>query len=109
MPASLRAAIRKSLGPGAYSRPTELSAKDGAPNDEAGYSVALSATGATAVVGAPRAGGTGAAYVYSLRSGPESHPTELTAANQAKAGAIGTRSYAGAAFVFTGRGHCSCR
>jgi FG-GAP repeat protein len=74
VPASLRTAIHKSLGPGAYSRQTRLAAADGAPNDEFGYSVALSASGHTAL-----------------------------------AGAIGRNSYAGAAFVFTGRGHCSCR
>jgi hypothetical protein len=138
VPASLRAAIRKSLGAGAYSRQTGLAAADGAPNDEFGYSVALSgsgttalvgawerhtstgaayvfrlrggqwhqtaeltaphgvandefgysvalsATGATAVVGAPRSGGAGAAYVFGLRGGKWFHTTELTAANAAR-------------------------
>ncbi len=143
VPASLRAAIRTSLGAGAYARQTELAAADGAANDEFGYSVALSgpgttalvgawerdndtgaayvfrlrggrwsqtaeltaphgvandefgysvalsATGATAVVGAPRAGSTGAAYVFGLRAGRESRTTELTAANGAKGDSFG--------------------
>jgi len=143
VPASLRAAIHRSLGAGAYSRQTELAAADGAPNDEAGYSVALSgsgttalvgawerdndtgaayvfrlrggrwsqtaeltaphgvandefgysvalsATGATAVVGAPRAGSTGVAYLFGLRAGRESHVTELTAANGARGDSFG--------------------
>ena len=79
-PASLQAAIHRSLGPGSYSRPTGLAAKDGAPGDEFGYSVALSGSGTTALVGAwERDNSAGAAYVFRLRGGHWSQTAELTA------------------------------
>ena len=84
---------------------------------------ALSADGTTALSAAPYHNETaGAAYVFRLRGRTWSQAAELTAAHAASAsllgvsvglsasghtalaGAIGTRSYAGAAFVFTGRG-----
>ncbi|HWG13925.1 MAG TPA: FG-GAP repeat protein, partial [Streptosporangiaceae bacterium] len=80
MPASLQAAISKSLGAGDYSRQAELAASDGAPNDESGFSVALSALGTTALAGAwMRHSSTGAAYVFSLRGRTWSETAELTA------------------------------
>jgi hypothetical protein len=80
VPASLRTAIHKSLGPAGYSRQTRLSAADGARGDEFGYSVALSGSGTTALVGAwERHTSAGAAYVFRLRNGRWSQTAELTA------------------------------
>ncbi|HEX4259151.1 MAG TPA: hypothetical protein VH089_28945, partial [Streptosporangiaceae bacterium] len=95
----------------------------GAVRDQFGYSVALSADGTTALSGAPyRNGAAGAAYVFRLRGRTWSQTAEVTArdgaapdqlggsvalsasGHTALAGAIGRNSYAGAAFVFTGRG-----
>ena len=111
-----------------WSESAQLIAADGAVRDQFGYSVALSADGATALSSAPyRDEAVGAAYVFRLRGRSWPETAELTAAHAASpalvgisaalsasgdtalAGAIGTNSYAGAAFVFTGRGHCSCR
>jgi nucleoside-specific outer membrane channel protein Tsx len=63
-----------------WSQQAELTASDGAPNDELGLSVALS--GSTAVVGAVGTNsGTGAAYVF-VRSGTTwSQQAELTASD----------------------------
>ena len=123
MPASLQAAIRKSLGNAGYSRQAELTASDRTPGDQFGYSVALSALGTTALVGAwQRHSTAGAAYVFRLRGGIWSQAAELTAAHAAAgdqfgysvglsalgstalAGAPGRKSDTGAAYVFTGRG-----
>ena len=87
-PASLRAAIRMSLGvpasPGGYTQTGELTASDGAPGYEFGYSVALSALGTTALVGAwGNNSNTGAAYVFTLRGGTWSQTGELTASDAA--------------------------
>jgi hypothetical protein len=80
VPASLQAAIRKSLGTAGYSRQAELTASDRAPGDQFGYSVALSGLGTTALVGAwQRHSTTGAAYVFRLRGGTWSQTAELTA------------------------------
>ena len=80
VPASVQAAIRKSLGTAGYSRQAELTASDRASGDQFGYSVALSALGTTALVGAwQRHSSTGAAYVFRLRGGTWSQTAELTA------------------------------
>jgi hypothetical protein len=127
VPASLRAAIGASLGTSAaaagYSRRAELTASNRAPDDKFGYSVALSGSGTTALVGADDHGlTTGAAYVFMLRHGTWSQTAELTAPHPegfdqfgysvalsaagttALVGAVGRDSYTGAAYVFTLRG-----
>jgi hypothetical protein len=107
---------------GTWSQTAELTAAHGAPRDQFGYSVALSALGSTALGGAPyRNSAAGAAYVFRLRGGIWSQAAELTAAHAAAldqfgysvglsalgstalAGAPGRKSDAGAAYVFTGR------
>jgi len=84
-PASLQAAIRKALGipaPAAgYAQQAELNASGGPPGSESGYSVALSARGTTALIGAPdpySAAGPGAAYVFTLRGGTWTQTAKLT-------------------------------
>ncbi len=128
VPASLRAAIGASLGTSApaagYSRRTELTASDRASGDQFGYSVALSALGTTALVGANfRHSAAGAAYVFTLRGGAWSQTAELTAPRGAStqefgfsvalsaAGSTalvgtpaGSNSGTGAAYVFRLRG-----
>jgi hypothetical protein len=103
-----------------YSQQAKLTASGGMPGGEFGLSVALSALGTTALVGAPvRNTGTGAAYVFTLRRGTWSQTAVLTASHGARldevgfsvalsalgstalAGAIGRHSEAGAAYVFT--------
>ena len=74
VPASLQAAIGHSLGtsvPAAgYSQQAELTAAGRAPGGQFGFSVALSAGGGTALVGAnQRNAYAGAAYVFTLRGG----------------------------------------
>jgi hypothetical protein len=68
VPASLQAAIGKSLGTSVsaagYSQQAELTASHRAVGDQFGSSVALSALGSTALVGAPEHSDTGAAYVF---------------------------------------------
>jgi FG-GAP repeat len=60
--ASLRAAIRRWLG---YSQQSELAASDAASPDEFGWSVALSAPGGAALIGAPGHNSSdGAAYAF---------------------------------------------
>jgi FG-GAP repeat len=105
---------------GTWSRTAELTTTGGAPFDDFGRSVALSALGSTALIGAPgRNKDTGAAYVFKLRRGTWSQTAELTASGGARldefgfsvalsarggmalAGAIGRHSEAGAAYVFT--------
>ena len=105
---------------GIWSRTAVLTASGGAQFDDFGSSVALSASGRTALVGAPgRNKDTGAAYVFTLRRGTWSRTAELTASGGARldlfgfsvalsargstalAGAIGRHSEAGAAYVFT--------
>jgi hypothetical protein len=55
---------------GTWSQTAELTASDAAPGDEFGYSLALSALGTTALVGAPvRNTSTGAAYVFTESRG----------------------------------------
>jgi hypothetical protein len=108
---------------GIWSQTAVLTASRGAPNDAFGYSVALSALGSTALVGAPgRNSSTGAAYVFILRGGTWSRTTELAASRgvpnddfgaavalsasgtTALVGASGRDSFTGAAYVFTLRG-----
>jgi FG-GAP repeat len=120
VPVSLQAAIGKSLGTAVsaagYSQQAELTAAPG----EFGFSVALSALGTTALVGAPvRNTGTGAAYVFTLRHRTWSRTAELTASggapfddfgrsvalsalgSTALVGAPGRNKDTGAAYVFT--------
>ena len=123
-PASLQAAIRKSLGTAVssagYSQQAKLTASGAMPRGEFGLSVALSALGTTALVGAPvRNTGTGAAYVFTLRRGTWSQTAVLTASHGAPfddfgrsvalsargstalVGAPGRNKDTGAAYVFT--------
>jgi hypothetical protein len=105
---------------GTWSRTAVLTAPGGAQFDDFGSSVALSASGSTALVGAPgRHKDTGAAYVFTLRRGTWSRTAVLTASGGARldlfgfsvalsalgstalAGAIGRHAEAGAAYVFT--------
>ncbi|MDY0068217.1 MAG: FG-GAP repeat protein, partial [Steroidobacteraceae bacterium] len=64
----------------------KLTAADGAPNDQFGYSVALSGDGDTAVIGAPYAGfdgkpQAGAAYVFTRNGASWSQQAKLIAAD----------------------------
>jgi hypothetical protein len=116
-PASLRAAVRHLLG---FSQQSELAASGAASGDQSGWSVALSAGGTTALVGAPfRNSGAGAVYVFTLRRGVWSQAGELTAADAAPGDEFGWsvalsaegttalvgapfgNTTAGAAYVFT--------
>jgi len=82
-PASLQAAIGRSLGSPGYSQQAELT------GSSVGYgkSVALSAQGATALVGAPdetppgQPLGAGGAHVFTLRHGTWTQTAELTASH----------------------------
>ncbi|MHB8735809.1 MAG: FG-GAP repeat protein [Terriglobales bacterium] len=115
-------------GGGAWSQQQELTANDGAANDQFGNAVALSGDGGIAIVGAlSKTIGTngyqGAAYVYT-RSGTTWGPPTLLTANDgaaynrfgnavalsgdgstalvgASAKAIGGNAFQGAAYVFT--------
>jgi FG-GAP repeat len=117
------AAYMFTLRHGIWSQTAVLTASRGAPNDAFGYSVALSALGSTALVGAPgRNSSTGAAYVFTLRGGTWSRTAELAASRGARnddfgaaaalsasgttalVGATGRDSFTGAAYVFTLRG-----
>jgi FG-GAP repeat len=108
---------------GTWSRTAELTASGTAAEDDFGSSVALSAGGSTALVGAPgRNSYAGAVYVFTLRGGTWSQAGELTAsdaaahdqfgasvalsagASTALVGAPGHNSLAGAGYVFTLRG-----
>ncbi len=70
LPAGLAQAIEQTLGPatakpGSYAQQQELTAPDGAPSDDFGYSVALSNDRHTALIGAiGKNGYRGAAYVF---------------------------------------------
>jgi hypothetical protein len=121
--ATTGAAYVFTLRGGTWSQTAELTASDRAPGDEFGRSVALSASGATALVGAPDYdAGTGASYVFTLRRGTWSRTAELTASDGARGdefglsvalSALGTTALAGASqrnaqtgavYVFTLRG-----
>jgi hypothetical protein len=127
VPASLRTAIGASLETSApaagYSRRAELTASNRAAGDQFGISVAMSASGTTALVGANfRHSAAGAAYVFRLRGGTWSQTAELTAPRGAptdefgisvalsargSTALVGTpagNSATGAAYVFTLRG-----
>ena len=127
MPASLRAAIGRSLGASAsaagYFQQAELTASDRAAGNQFGESVAVSAAGTTALVGAnQRHSGAGAVYVFTLRGGTWSQTAELTATHGAPndgfgwavalsargstalVGATGHNTLTGAAYVFRLRG-----
>ena len=127
VPASLRAAIGASLRTSApaagYSRLAELTASDRAAGDNFGYSVAMAASGTTALVGAEgHHFAAGAAYVFTLRGGTWSQTAVLAAPHAAGfdqfgdsvalsargttalVGALGRNSGTGAAYVFTLRG-----
>jgi hypothetical protein len=119
-PASLQAAIRKSLGTAVSSAGYAQQAVLTASGGQFGQSVALSASGSTALVGAPvRNTGTGAVYVFTLRRGTWSRTAVLTAPGGAQfddfgssvalsasgstalVGAPGRHKGTGAAYVFT--------
>jgi hypothetical protein len=88
--ATTGAAYVFTLRGGTWSQTAELTASDRAPGVEFGRSVALSASGATALVGAPDYdAGTGAAYVFTLRGGSWSQTAELTASDGAQGGESG--------------------
>jgi hypothetical protein len=108
---------------GTWSQAAELTASDTAPDNQFGASVALSAGGGTALVGAPgRDSMAGAVYVFTLRGGTWSQTAELTAAHAAAYNRFGAsvalsaeggtaligapehNSSAGAGYVFTLRG-----
>jgi hypothetical protein len=99
---------------GRWSQTAELTASHGARLDELGFSVALSATGGTALAGAiGRQAGTGAAYVFTLRRGTWARTAMLTASRGASGdnfgyslalSALGTTALAGAPFSRTGTG-----
>ena len=75
---------------GTWSQTAVLTAPRGAPDVVSGGSVALSALGTTALVGAnERNSGTGAAAVFTLRSGIWSQTARLTAARGAPADQFG--------------------
>jgi hypothetical protein len=72
------------LRQGHWHQTAELTAADAAPGDTFGFSVALSASGSTALVSAiAHHSETGAAYVFTLRHGTWSQTAELTAADAA--------------------------
>ncbi len=117
---STGAAYLFTLRDGTWSQSAELTASDGARDDEFGDSVALSASGTTALAGAPgRYSATGAAYLFRLRGGTWSQTAELAASDGARedefgasvalsasgttalAGAPGRQSSTGAAYLFT--------
>ncbi len=82
------AAYVYTLAGGTWSQTAELTASNGAASDRFGTSVALSSTGATALVGASNKTvgvntAQGAAYVYTLAGGTWSQTAELTASNGA--------------------------
>jgi len=105
-----------------WSQTAELTAPHLAAGDEFGISVALSARGSTALIGAPFHNSfAGAGYVYTLRGRTWSQTAELTARHAAEdffgrsvalsaagrtalIGAPGDNSLAGAGYVFTLRG-----
>jgi hypothetical protein len=108
---------------GTWSQTAELTASDATAYDQFGWSVALSALGTTALVGAYGVNTTGAAYVFTLQGGTWSQTAELTASDATEGGefgisvalsALGTTtlvggtyaasSAGGAAYVFTGCG-----
>jgi len=101
----------------------ELTASDAADNDQLGYSVAISADGNTAILGANNQNNNvGAAYVFSRSVTGWSQQQELTEANPgvfdhfgssvalsgdgntAVVGAMTRNNYQGAAFIFTRAG-----
>ena len=120
---STGAAYVFTLWGGSWSQTAELTPSGGAQADDFGFSVALSASGTTALVGAPgRHSDTGAAYLFTLRGGTWSQTAELTASDGARkdafgdsvalsasgttalAGAPGRHSDTGAAYLFRLRG-----
>lgn len=99
---------------GTWSQHQKLTASDGVPGDAFGNSVALN--GSTAVIGAPKNSGKGAAYVFISSAGTWTQRAKLTAADAAAndwfgfsvaiygstavVGAIDKNSGTGAAYVF---------
>ena len=105
---------------GVYSQTADPDCTGGATNDQFGYSVALSADGSTALVGAyGRSSSMGAAYVFTRSGSVYSQTAALTATgganddyfgisvalsadgNTALVGATGRNTSTGAAYVFT--------
>ncbi len=114
------AAYVYTLRHGHWLQTAELTAADGAEFSDFGGSVALSAAGTTAVIGAELHNkNTGAVYVFTLRHGRWSQTAEFTAADAASgdgfgfsvatsasggtvlASSMGHHSETGAAYVFT--------
>ena len=107
---------------GAWFQTAQLTASHPARGDGFGDSVALSAGGSTALVGAPGHSGGGPAYVFRLHGGTWSQTAVLAASRAAPndlfgssvalsalgstalVSAPGNNSYTGAAYVFTGHG-----
>jgi hypothetical protein len=105
-----------------YVQEAELTASDGAPYAQFGWSVALSADGDTALVGANGPTNSGAAYVFARSGTTWSQQAELTVADgvpidwfgvpvalagdggTALVGAFGRNSEIGAAYVFARSG-----
>ena len=86
LPASLRTALHQAFGAPfgapAYSQQAQLAASGATPGNNFGYSVALSAAGGTAVVGAPfDNSGTGLAYVFSRQGAGWVQTAELSASD----------------------------
>jgi hypothetical protein len=123
-PAGLRAAVSKTLARRKIAHSSvfhqqKLTAADGAPNDEFGWSVAIS--GSTAVIGAPASfSAPGAAYVFTRSGGAWSQQAKLTlpgsnesdmfgnsvaiSGSTVVVGAWGENQGAGAAYVFVRSG-----
>ena len=118
-----RAAYVFTLRDGSWSQAGELTGSGAAADDSFGWSVALSAGGSTALVGAfEHDKDAGAGYVFTLRDGAWSETGELTASGTASdnqfgtsvalsaaggtalVGAVGHNKNAGAGYVFTLRG-----
>jgi hypothetical protein len=99
---------------GTWSRTAVLTAPHGAPGDDFGQSVALSALGSTALAGLyGRSPFTGTAYVFTLRRGSWSRTARLTASDAAPGdgfgyslalSASGSTALAGAPFRNTSTG-----
>jgi hypothetical protein len=90
LPAGLAQAVAAALGSAApsassqFAQQQELTASDRAPNDNFGYSVALSNDGHIALIGARfKNGFQGAAYIFTLNGNTYTQQQELTASNGA--------------------------
>lgn len=105
-----------------WTQQQKLTAKDGAPNDNFGVTLALSSDGNTALIGANgKNNATGAAYIFTRKGATWSQQQKLTAKDGAAGDQFGSvglsadgtaavvgasqkNSFAGAAYVFTSKG-----